>query len=69
MCRESRQGGGTMKTIELAESEVNVMIDTLTSALSELRTEIRRTDNREFHDELKRKEAVMGTILHRIQAL
>lgn len=58
-----------MKTIELAENEVTVMVDTLTSTLSELKTEIRRTDNREFHHELKQKEAVISGILHRVQTL
>ncbi|BDV42769.1 hypothetical protein GURASL_16920 [Geotalea uraniireducens] len=56
-----------MKTIELTETELDVLTDTLISSCDELRTEIGRTDRRELHAELKQRVIVLEQLLQRLK--
>lgn len=56
-----------MKTIELTETELDVLTDTLISSCDELRTEIGRTDRRELHAELKQRVTVLEQLLQRLK--
>jgi hypothetical protein len=58
-----------MSTIDLNEKEVTALTNALESYLPDLATERVGTDNREWHAELKEREAVLGEILKRLRAL
>ena len=60
------KGGSDMKVLELTEPEATILAETLESSLSDLRTEIVGTDNRELHANLKQREAMIGEILSRL---
>jgi hypothetical protein len=59
----------TMLSIELNEKEATTLIDALESYLPDLTTERVGTDKREWHAELKEKEATLGEILKRLKGL
>jgi hypothetical protein len=56
-----------MVTVELSEKEMTVLIKALESYLPDLTTERVGTDNREWHAELKEREALLGEILKRLK--
>lgn len=58
-----------MSTIELNEKETAALVSALESYLPELATERVGTDNREWHAELKEREATLGEILNRLKAV
>ena len=58
-----------MVSIELSEKEVTTLISALESHLPDLATERVGTDKREWHAELKEKEAILGEILRRLKAV
>ena len=64
-----QKGGIVMKPIELTDTEPLILADTLESVISELKTEIRHTDNRELHAELKQREAVIDDILKHLKTV
>lgn len=53
--------------LELTSAEAELLLDLLRNELSELRTEIHRTETREFKDELKAREALLETIIRRLE--
>jgi hypothetical protein len=57
-----------MSAIELNEKEVTALVNALESYLPDLATERVRTDNREWHAELKEQEAILGDLLKRLKA-
>jgi hypothetical protein len=58
-----------MATIELSKKEVTTLISALESYLPDLTTERVGTDNREWHTELKEREAIVLAILNRLKAM
>lgn len=58
-----------MSTIELNEKEVTTLISALESYLPDLATERVGTDNKQWHAELKEREAILREILKRLSAL
>jgi len=66
---ESGEGGFTMLAIELSEKEVASLVSALESHLPDLITERVGTDNKEWHAELKEREAILGEILRRLKAI
>jgi len=58
-----------MSTIELNAKETAALVTALESYLPDLTTERVGTDNREWHAELKEREAILGEILKRLRAL
>lgn len=58
-----------MLSIELSEKEVTTLISALESYLPDLTTERVGTDNREWHAEMKEKEAILSEILKRLNAV
>jgi len=58
-----------MSAITFTETEVTTLISALESHLPDLATERVGTDNREWHAELKEREAILGEILKRLKGL
>lgn len=58
-----------MVSFELSKKEATTLKSALKSYLSDLATERVGTDKREWHDELKEKEAILGEILRRLKAV
>ena len=58
-----------MLAITFREKEVTTLISALESYLPDLATERVGTDNREWHAELKEREAIIGEILKRLRDL
>lgn len=58
-----------MTTFELSKIEATTLVKALESYLPDLTTERVGTDNREWHAELKEREAVLGEILRRLKAV
>jgi len=58
-----------MSAVELNEKEVAALVSALESYLPDLATERVGTDNREWHAELKEREATLGEILKRLRAV
>jgi hypothetical protein len=56
-----------MLQIELTDEEQHILKETLRSDLSDLRMEIRETDDRTFKKMLKNKEQVMERILEMLR--
>jgi len=56
-----------MSAFELSEKEVTTLIAALESYLPDLATERVRTDNKEWHAELKEQETILGDILKRLK--
>ncbi len=58
-----------MAVIELSAKEMTTLISSLESYLPDLATERVGTDNREWHAELKEREALLDEILKRLRAV
>jgi len=58
-----------MLAIELSEKELTALITALESYIPDLATERVGTDNRDWHAELKEREAVLGEILKRLNGV
>jgi hypothetical protein len=58
-----------MSAIELSAKEAATLVTALESYLPELATERVRTDNREWHAELKEQETILSGILNRLKAV
>jgi hypothetical protein len=58
-----------MLAITFREKEVTTLISALESYLPDLATERVGTDNREWHAELREREAIIGEILKRLRDL
>jgi len=56
-----------MLALELSEKELATLISALESYIPDLATERVGTDNREWHAELKDREALLGEILKRLK--
>lgn len=56
-------------SIELNTKETAALVAALESYLPDLATERVGTDNREWHAELKEREAVLAEILNRLKAV
>ena len=52
--------------LELDEREVELLLEVCREALSELRSEIVRTESAEFRDALKEREEVLRSLLARL---
>ncbi len=52
-----------MTTLNLSSEQTQVLKETLTSYLSDLRMEIAATENHDFREQLKQKEATLKEIL------
>jgi uncharacterized Rmd1/YagE family protein len=52
--------------LTLTDEEKNVLAEVLNQALPDLREEIYKTENFEFREQLKRREAVMKDLLVRL---
>ena len=50
----------------LTEEEVETLLDMLSEALSNLREEVYKTENFDYREELKRREAVIKRLLTRL---
>ncbi|HEU5249113.1 MAG TPA: hypothetical protein VFW15_03935 [Thermoanaerobaculia bacterium] len=55
------------RTIQLADQEAEVLASILEEYVSELRMEISNTDSMDFREELKRKEAILKSLLDRLK--
>jgi hypothetical protein len=53
-------------TLELSSEEARILADVLTDYISDLRMEVANTDSMEVRDELKRKEAILKSLLTRL---
>jgi hypothetical protein len=60
-------GGNLMLQLELTDEEQHILKEILESDRSDLRMEIRETDNRTFKEMLKNKERVMEKILETLR--
>jgi hypothetical protein len=58
-----------MTVFELSATEATTLVKALESYLPDLATERVGTDNREWHAELKEREAVLGEILKRLKVV
>ncbi len=56
---ENRDGGGTMIRGELTDRETELVVETLETALSDLRMEITDTDRQEYREGLKERKAAL----------
>ncbi|HEY3308440.1 MAG TPA: hypothetical protein VGJ93_08290 [Desulfuromonadaceae bacterium] len=55
-----------MTRVELTDEESEMLIEVIESSISELKTEIAHTDNREFRQGLKEREAFLEDFLNRL---
>jgi hypothetical protein len=55
------------RTIALADDEADVLRSVLDEYISELRMEISNTDSMDFREDLKRKEAILKSLVSRLQ--
>ena len=55
------------RTIALADDEADVLRSVLEEYISELRMEISNTDSMDFREDLKRKEAILKSLVSRLQ--
>lgn len=55
------------RTIALADDEADVLRSVLEEYISELRMEISNTDSMDFREDLKRKEAMLKSLVSRLQ--
>jgi hypothetical protein len=53
--------------LELTSAEAELLLEVLRNELSELRTEIHRTETRDFKEELKAREAHLEAIIGRLE--
>ncbi len=56
-------------TLTMSESERAELLKILEQALMETRTERRRTEAMEYHDEVKREEAALRELFNRVREL
>jgi tRNA A-37 threonylcarbamoyl transferase component Bud32 len=54
--------------LELTADEIAVLADVVDSALREIREEVYKSEVASYKDELKRREAVLTTVLQRLGA-
>ncbi len=54
--------------LDLTADERELLANTLTACIADLRTEIRDTDRREYKDDLKQREVVYKKLLAALQA-
>lgn len=57
-----------MVHLDLTADERELLANTLMTCISDLRTEIRDTDRREYKEDLKQREAVYKKLLAALQA-
>ncbi len=57
-----------MVHLDLTADERELLVNTLMTCISDLRTEIRDTDRREYKEDLKQREAVYKKLLAALQA-
>jgi hypothetical protein len=57
-----------MPQLELTPEEVRELTEVLTSYLSDLRMEVAGTDNFDFRQNLKRREALLKRLIEHLQA-
>lgn len=57
-----------MTRVELTDKESSILIEVLQITISELKTEIAHTDNREFRQGLKEREAFLEDFLNRLMS-
>jgi hypothetical protein len=57
-----------MKTMNLTDEEIAVLHDVVNNSLSDLHTEISYTDDRDFKDALKRRQAHLQSIQQKLAA-
>ncbi len=57
-----------MAALELTAEEADILREVLAGYVSDLRMEITDTEDKEFREELKRHEEVIGSILGRLGA-
>lgn len=57
-----------METINLTDAEANELHRVVKTYLSELRTEISYTDDREFRDNLKKRQETLQVVLLKLAA-
>jgi hypothetical protein len=60
------KGGDRMTRVELTAKELTMLTELLESSLSELRTEIAHTDNRDYRLGLKEREKFLEDFLKRL---
>jgi hypothetical protein len=65
--KENERGDGMMR-LELTDRERAVLNEVLESSLTELRTEVAHTDNRDYRAGLKERETVLVHILSRLMS-
>ena len=53
-------------SLEISDREKNLLVSILTSAISETREEIHRTDNFEYKEKLKTQKHLMESLLNRV---
>lgn len=53
--------------LNLTSAEAELLLELLRNELSELRTEIHRTETRAFKDDLKAREALLEAIIGRME--
>ena len=58
----------TTKTIELLESEHDLLTTLLERAMGDLRVEVRRTRTPDFHDKLLDEEETLKGLLEKVRA-
>ena len=54
--------------LELTDEETTVLSEVLESVLGELRVEVRRTQTRTYHDDLKHREALLEGLLEKLRS-
>jgi hypothetical protein len=56
------------RTIQLADEEAEILKSVLEEYISELRMEVSNTDNMDFREALKRKEAILKRLVGQLTA-
>lgn len=56
---DNREEGGSMNSIELTDRESEIVVETLRTALSDLRMEITDTDSKDYRERLKERKAAL----------
>jgi hypothetical protein len=55
-------------SLDLSKEESEILVDVLTSDLSDIRMEIADTDSMDFREQLKRRKAVIEKVLTGLRA-
>jgi hypothetical protein len=53
--------------LELTDEETTVLSEVLESVIGDLRVEVRRTETRSYHDDLKRRETLLEGLLEKLR--